>query len=490
MGNGMNGAMLIVLIAIWVLVGLGFFVWYLWSMSRLFPKLGLPAGQGWIPVWNQWKLIDRAGLPGWTVLFSFVGLGIVTLIMWILAVHRLNTEHGRGGGFTVLGIFIAPLWAMLLANHIQDAGYAVPGYAQSAAAPAPGSWQGLPPVPQQPQASAPQQYAAPVAPAPEFAARPSVQTAPPVPSATPIATPPASAPAPAAARSAFAPPASAHQGSAAPSVAPVPPAPGAPNQWGFSSTTEDAFERLAAEQAPASGSASLLVPEPARPFSWPGPEHSTAPVPPARAAEPAQEAAAPAPAQPAPAPAPAPVAPAQAQAPVPPLPASAVAEQAETSPVDRLPAAGVPDAAPVHAGAAAAAHQAAPAPIAPVEADAEDDDDDRTVVVSRRQRWGIELPDGEVLELMGEDVVVGRKPEAPEGVEVLRIADPTRTLSKSHARLRLGSAGWTVEDLSSTNGTAVVDETGAATALEAGRETEATERLLIGTLEVQLRKVD
>lgn len=120
----------------------------------------------------------------------------------------------------------------------------------------------------------------------------------------------------------------------------------------------------------------------------------------------------------------------------------------------------------------------------------EESDDDLTIVVRREARWGLELPDGDVLELMGHDVVVGRRPEPVGSSEALKINDPTRTLSKSHARMRRAGEEWTVEDLHSTNGVSLIDETGASVALEPGHERGATERMLIGTLEVRLVQIN
>ncbi|WP_010156089.1 DUF5684 domain-containing protein, partial [Leucobacter chromiiresistens] len=175
------GAGFFLVFGVWSLVGLAVYVWYLWSLARLFPYLGLPSGWGWIPLWNQWQLIQRGGLPGWLAIFFLVpGLSIVALVVSIIAIHRINTEFGKGGGFTVLGAFIPPLWATLFASQLRDREYGAPGYASGgypqapgAAGPgangfpaAPGSsggfapqpgvhdqhdpaWQGLPPVPQQ-----------------------------------------------------------------------------------------------------------------------------------------------------------------------------------------------------------------------------------------------------------------------------------------------------------------------------------------------------
>lgn len=101
--------------------------------------------------------------------------------------------------------------------------------------------------------------------------------------------------------------------------------------------------------------------------------------------------------------------------------------------------------------------------------------------------WVLELPDSTVLELEN-DVIVGRKPVARDGASALTIPDPTRTLSKSHARLRLANDEWTVEDLNSTNGLFLIGDDGTETEIAAGEPIVASERMLFGTLEVRLRQ--
>lgn len=122
----------------------------------------------------------------------------------------------------------------------------------------------------------------------------------------------------------------------------------------------------------------------------------------------------------------------------------------------------------------------------------EDDEFDRTVVVSRKPvvRWALELPDHDRLDLVGDHVVIGRKPRSDDGAELLMIPDPTRTLSKSHARLRLDDDEWTIEDLDSTNGLELIAEDGVPELIEPGTPRVATERMIIGTLEVRLIRVD
>ena len=173
-GAAAGGAVLAVTF-IWIAVYLGFFVWYLWSMARLLARLGFPNWTGWVPVWNEWNLLVRGGYPGWIALLVFVPFGnLVFVVVRIMAVHRINTEHGKGVGFTVMGALIAPLWATLLGSAIGSQGqwpsagptapaqpnpYAsqipgvqvqhvrAPGYGQQAAPQTGASQQGAPPQP-------------------------------------------------------------------------------------------------------------------------------------------------------------------------------------------------------------------------------------------------------------------------------------------------------------------------------------------------------
>ncbi|MFA5606232.1 MAG: DUF5684 domain-containing protein [Leucobacter sp.] len=627
---GNLGGAILAAFGIWAVIGLALYVWYLWSLSVLFPRIGLPAAHGWIPIFNQWRLVERGGLPGWLVLLGIVPfLGIVVLVVTLIAMYRINTEFGKGAGFTVLGLFIPPLWAMLLAKHIDDTGRGVtvtsaPGAStqglNAQGSSAQGSYAGYQPQGQGPTGHAQQQYGQqaygqqpyaqqqygqqqyaqqaqqggaqvqpplytppgyqPGAPAPVPNVAPTPNAAPADPSATgaapgepaapltgiealfadssaaeelppvpvhPPVAPPAQAtpaapvtpeagefapgaaqpqritpvpPPPAAPQSAQAP-----QQAQAPQVDPYGQAPATPSQqspWGFSNTTEDAYERLAAQDPGLRAEGQLGPVEPQRPFSWPGPEESVEqlrrserhpefeadqaaqadPVPlelPDAATTPRPQPEVPAATVPPVAPV-APVTPAaapQAAAPVvPPVVAPAV-PPAVAPPVvapGASPAFAPADPSLAEETARPAEFSAPPAappvvPPTPAAAPAADEDDDRTVVVPRRKRWGLVLPGGEVEELVGDDVVVGRRPEAADGVEVLKLVDPTRTISKSHARFRRTGDGWTIEDLHSTNGVAIVDPARGLRVIEPGVEVPATEQLTIGTLEVSLREL-
>lgn len=502
------------------LIGLGLYIWYLAALSRLFPKLDLPSSHGWIPVWNDWRLLQRADLPGWLVIaFLIPGFAIIGYIVRLIAYHRLTTEARGSVGYTVAGAFIPALWATLLNGHMSRSGGGVmrqssgfseyaptapqaggygqqaPGFGQQPGglgqptgfAPQPAHQQFTGQVPQAPAQPVPAQPLAPQ-PVPQQFAPPAAPAAPapaPVPHdpwAAQPAAPQAPAPAPeptgfdALLADAGQPPAP-----AAPAVSDgVPPAPrhaaseqpATPEYTGpLGSDTEREYARLAAEgfQAPP---ASPLDPQvPPQPFSWPNAET------PATPATPPAAAAVPAPVVP-PAPVPAPA------APVPPAPAAAAPLDTAVVNTDSESAFTTRR---VRRAETASDGAAAPASM-PAEVERTDDELDRTVVVARRPRidWVLELPDGERLPLRDEEIIIGRKPRGPEGMALLTIPDPTRTLSKSHARLRYDGDMWSIEDLGSTNGLVLLFDDDTEEDVTPHSEVLATERMVIGTLEVRL----
>jgi uncharacterized RDD family membrane protein YckC len=145
------------------------------------------------------------------------------------------------------------------------------------------------------------------------------------------------------------------------------------------------------------------------------PVHPDAAPPPAPSVPPAQGQAPGAPWQ-APAPSPAPAVP-----PVPPPPAPHAASQPSVPPAAPLPPAPFPAAAPVPAV---------------------------------RAGWAVRLPDGTVADL-GAPLLIGRNPDPQDGVRVVAVADPSRSVSKTHLMLGADEHGPWVVDRGSTNGTLV-----------------------------------
>ena len=62
--------------------------------------------------------------------------------------------------------------------------------------------------------------------------------------------------------------------------------------------------------------------------------------------------------------------------------------------------------------------------------------------------------DGTAVDLSGA-CVIGRNPTAGAGARAVAVDDPSKSLSKTHVRIETTSAGLTVTDMKSTNGTTI-----------------------------------
>lgn len=396
-GGDANVGLVVGLIVFYVVLSAGLLLWYLWAMSRLFGRIGLPERAGWVPLYNDYKLMNRVGVAGWTIWLVLIGLGIVPWVLRIVAMHRLNREADAGGGYTFIGVLLPPLWATMLANFIEADEM----------------------LPQNQWADRAASLNTSVADTFSAAAAAPVSAALATPVSAALATPSAQAP--------------------------------------LGVDTETEFARLAAEDFTAPPAVPLGQQEQPERFSW------------TKASKPES---APAPEQP-PAVMGMPEVPADELPPV--KPAATHAPAGSPTP----PAPPTPSAAAAATGAAAASRAA------------QFSSETTTTPSAQRAQpttgtgWYLLLPSGE-RHALDADTVLGRKPEAPEGATPIALPDATRTLSKTHARLRFDGSSWSVEDLHSTNGTVLLGTSGAESAVSPGWPVPATERLLLGTLEVRL----
>ncbi|KAB1659645.1 FHA domain-containing protein [Pseudoclavibacter chungangensis] len=107
--------------------------------------------------------------------------------------------------------------------------------------------------------------------------------------------------------------------------------------------------------------------------------------------------------------------------------------------------------------------------------------------------WSIVLADGVSLPIYG-PVVIGRNPQATQfpNATVAAVPDPTRTMSKTHARFYVEHDTLMVDDLGSTNGTALFPggNTSGALTVEPGRPVEARsgDVVQLGEYEVSIRR--
>lgn len=123
--------------------------------------------------------------------------------------------------------------------------------------------------------------------------------------------------------------------------------------------------------------------------------------------------------------------------------------------------------------------------------DDDDDDFEETVLaVRRRPVWRLQLPmSSRPVDVTATTVLLGRKPSAlgaPTDAQLVPVADGTRTVSKTHARLDLVDQRWMITDLGSTNGIVLIGENGEENELDSHVTTPLTERFLLGDAEFSL----
>lgn len=85
-------------------------------------------------------------------------------------------------------------------------------------------------------------------------------------------------------------------------------------------------------------------------------------------------------------------------------------------------------------------------------------------------QWSLTLHDGSVIHVSG-TILLGRDPgrvESWESASLVRINDPEKSVSKTHAAIDCSGDELWITDLHSTNGVAVYDASGGETILEAG----------------------
>lgn len=102
--------------------------------------------------------------------------------------------------------------------------------------------------------------------------------------------------------------------------------------------------------------------------------------------------------------------------------------------------------------------------------------------------WELVTHDGTAVTIEGADVTVGRIGTRTRGGSQVGIVDPTKSMSKLHARLTRVGDKWLVSDLGSTNGTRVRDGFGEEREVPPGAVVEVTGLLLLGEVEVMIRR--
>ena len=93
----------------------GLYVWTALALSAVFRKSGVESWHAWVPLLNWAHVLQLGGFSPWFVLLSLVPvLNIAFVVVWVLALYRVNNAFGLGIGMTVLGVLLFPVWATVV----------------------------------------------------------------------------------------------------------------------------------------------------------------------------------------------------------------------------------------------------------------------------------------------------------------------------------------------------------------------------------------
>lgn len=84
-------------------------------VSRIFKKADVPEWAAWVPVYNNWKLLELGNQQGfWAVLSLIPFVNIVALIFTYLAMYQIGLKLQKAGWFVLVAIFLPLIWLIWL----------------------------------------------------------------------------------------------------------------------------------------------------------------------------------------------------------------------------------------------------------------------------------------------------------------------------------------------------------------------------------------
>ena len=108
------------MLAIYFVIILAVAILQIIAMWKIFTKAGEKGWKSIIPIYNLVTLFRISGLSPWLILVYLLGAipvvgGIICLILFIYQANSLAKAFGKGTGFTVGLVLLAPIFYMILA---------------------------------------------------------------------------------------------------------------------------------------------------------------------------------------------------------------------------------------------------------------------------------------------------------------------------------------------------------------------------------------
>ncbi|UQN15923.1 DUF5684 domain-containing protein [Gulosibacter sp. ACHW.36C] len=106
-----------------LVVGLLAYALVAFFLMKVFEKMNIEGWKAWVPVYNQWVLLEAGGNPGWISLaflvtwIPFLGqlAAIAAVVFVAISVYRIGIGFNKEGAWVVLWIFLPIVWLGIVA---------------------------------------------------------------------------------------------------------------------------------------------------------------------------------------------------------------------------------------------------------------------------------------------------------------------------------------------------------------------------------------
>ncbi len=111
---GMDPAVAIILVLVFLSFAIIAYAFGAIFLGKVFKKAGVSPVIAWIPVYNNWKMLEIGGQQGFWVLLYFIPfINIVPVVFTIMAVHNINKKLGFDTLMTLLAVFFSYIWIVV-----------------------------------------------------------------------------------------------------------------------------------------------------------------------------------------------------------------------------------------------------------------------------------------------------------------------------------------------------------------------------------------
>lgn len=108
--------MLLLVMLFFLVFGIAMYIIFALLMGRIFKKAGVESWKAWVPVYNNWILLELGDQQGfWAVLALIPVVNIVAAVFIYIAMYNIGLKLGKEGAFVLLAIFLPVVWLIWLA---------------------------------------------------------------------------------------------------------------------------------------------------------------------------------------------------------------------------------------------------------------------------------------------------------------------------------------------------------------------------------------